>query len=64
MAEKRICSFTGKAIPPGTGSIYVKKNGQVLHFINSKARKNMLKLRRNPSRTEWTDTAHKNKKAK
>ena len=63
MAEKRVCSFTGKIIPPGTGSIYVKKNGQVLHFINSKARKNMLDLGRNPARSEWSDNAHKKKKS-
>ena len=59
MAETKKCSFTGKPIPPGTGMMYVKKTGQVLYFINSKAKKNYLNLNRVPSRTKWTDTARK-----
>ena len=59
MAEPKKCSFTGKPIPPGTGMMYVKKTGQVLYFINSKAKKNYLNLNRVPSRTKWTDTARK-----
>ena len=42
MVETKKCSFTGKPIPPGTGMMYVKKTGQVLYFINSKAKKNKL----------------------
>ena len=56
MAETKKCSFTGKPIPPGTGMMYVKKTGQVLYFINSKAKKNYLNLGRVPARTKWTDT--------
>ena len=61
MAETKKCSFTGKQIPPGTGMMYVKKTGQVLYFINSKAKKNYLNLNRVPSRTKWTDTASKSR---
>jgi len=57
MAETKTCSFTGKQIPPGTGMMYVKKTGQVLYFISSKAKKNYL-LNRVPARTRWTDVAH------
>ncbi|MBE28441.1 MAG: 50S ribosomal protein L24e [Euryarchaeota archaeon] len=57
MAETKTCSFTGKPIPPGTGMIFVKKTGQVLYFINSKAKKNYIKLNRVPARTRWTDVA-------
>ena len=55
MAETKKCSFTGKQIPPGTGLMYVKKPGQVLYFISSKAKKNYLNLNRVPARTRWTD---------
>ena len=61
MAETKKCSFTGKPIPPGTGMMYVKKTGQVLYFINSKAKKNYLNLNRIPDRTKWTDTARKSR---
>jgi large subunit ribosomal protein L24e len=61
MAETKKCSFTGKPIPPGTGMMYVKKTGQVLYFINSKAKKNYLNLNRIPARTKWTDTARKSR---
>jgi len=61
MAETKKCSFTGKPIPPGTGMMYVKKTGQVLYFINSKAKKNYLNLGRVPARTKWTDTARKSR---
>ena len=59
MVETKTCSFTGKPIPPGTGMMYVKKTGQVLYFISSKAKKNFLNLNRVPGRTRWTDTARK-----
>ena len=59
MADTKKCSFTGKQIPPGTGMMYVKKTGQILYFINSKAKKNYLKLNRIPARTKWTDVARK-----
>jgi large subunit ribosomal protein L24e len=61
MVETKKCSFTGKPIPPGTGMMYVKKTGQVLYFINSKAKKNYLNLNRVPARTKWTDTARKSR---
>ena len=45
MAETKTCSFTGKQIPPGTGMMYVKKTGQVLYFISSKAKKNYYEFK-------------------
>ena len=59
MVETKKCSFTGKPIPPGTGMMYVKKTGQVLYFINSKAKKNYIELGRVPARTRRTDVARK-----
>ncbi len=57
MAESRRCSFCGSDIGPGTGMTYVRKNGQVLNFCKSKCRKNMVELRRNPAKVEWTQKA-------
>jgi large subunit ribosomal protein L24e len=58
-----ICSFSGKDIPAGTGIMYVKKDGKVLWFLNSKAEKNYLKLRRKPRNVKWTAEARAQKKA-
>jgi len=54
MVERRICSFCGNEIEPGTGKMYVKKDGTVLYFCKSKCQKNMLKLGRVPRRVRWT----------
>ena len=43
MPERRICSFSHEEIEPGTGIMFVKRDGSVLWFKDSKARKNMLK---------------------
>ncbi len=42
---------------PGTGKLYVKKDGTVLTFDTSKCYKNMIELGRVPRRTEWTRSA-------
>ena len=52
--DQRICSFSGEEIEPGTGMMFIKKDGSVLFFKNSKARKNYLNLRRVPRRVRWT----------
>ena len=54
MVERRICSFCGKEIEPGTGRMYVKKDGTVLYFCSSKCYKNMMELHRVPRRVRWT----------
>ena len=51
MVERRICNFSGEEIEPGTGVMYVKRDGTVLWFKDSKARKNM-KLGRNPRKVK------------
>ncbi|HLD00229.1 MAG TPA: 50S ribosomal protein L24e [Candidatus Nanoarchaeia archaeon] len=48
------CNFSGEKIPPGTGTMYVKKDGKILWFKNSKCLKNYLKLGRKPVATRWT----------
>jgi large subunit ribosomal protein L24e len=58
------CSFSGKEIPPGTGKMYVKKDGTILWFASSKAQKNMMKLGRKANKTRWTEDASAAKKAR
>lgn len=59
MVEKRTCSFCGTDIEPGTGKLFVKKDGTVLHFCKMKCQKNMLNLGRIPRRVEWTKSYSK-----
>ena len=51
MAE---CSYCGNEIKPGTGKMFIKNNGQTLHFCKSKCEKNMLKLGRDARKFKWT----------
>lgn len=55
MPATKSCSFCGKKITPGTGLMYVKKDGTVLYFCSSKCEKNM-DLGRKPEDLEWTET--------
>jgi large subunit ribosomal protein L24e len=60
----KICEFTKKQIPLGKGKMYVKKDGKILHFLDSKAEKNYLKLKRKSRTTKWTKEYHQVKKGK
>ncbi|MDD5501997.1 MAG: 50S ribosomal protein L24e [Candidatus Thermoplasmatota archaeon] len=53
MAEKRVCSFCGEDIEPGTGKMFVRDNATILFFCTHKCQKNMLELKRNPRRVGW-----------
>jgi large subunit ribosomal protein L24e len=54
MVERRVCTFCGGEIEPGTGRMYIKKDGAVFQFCTSKCFKNMVELGRVPRRTTWT----------
>ena len=54
MVEKRNCSFCGEDIEPGTGKMFVKKDGTVYTFCSNKCKKNRIDLGRVPRRTKWT----------
>ncbi len=54
-------SFSGRPIPPGTGLMYVKKDGKILYFLNRKEEKNMIKLGRKPRKVTWTEEHRKEK---
>ncbi len=60
MVEKRTCDYTGEEIEPGTGIMYVRNDGSVLHFVDSKAEKN-YKLGREARDLEWTEDGRRNK---
>ncbi len=48
------CTFCGQSIEPGTGKIYVRKDGRILHFDTMKCEKNLLKLGRRPVDIKWS----------
>ncbi|MCL2785709.1 MAG: 50S ribosomal protein L24e [Methanomassiliicoccaceae archaeon] len=64
MVEKRNCSFCGADIEPGTGKMFVKRDGTVLNFCTSKCYKNMIELKRVPRTTRWTKKFETEKKAR
>ena len=54
MVERRVCTFCGAEIEPGTGSMYIKKDGVIYNFCSSKCHKNLVHMGRVPRRTTWT----------
>lgn len=48
------CSFCGNEIAKGTGLMFVRKDGSILHFCGRKCEKNLLKLGRTARTTRWT----------
>lgn len=59
MVERRVCSFCGNEIEPGTGKMYVKKDATIYLFCSSKCQKNMVVLKRHPRRVRWTKRYNK-----
>jgi len=62
MVIKRQCSFCAREIEPGTGMMFVKRDGTVYHFCTSSCRKQQLHLHRVGHRFKWT-RAHELKRA-
>ena len=54
MPVRRSCSFCGNEIEPGTGKMFIRKDGTVFLFCSHKCQANMLKLGRVPRWTPWT----------
>ncbi|TQD23488.1 50S ribosomal protein L24e [Methanolobus vulcani] len=52
--EQRKCSFCGELLEPGTGKLFVKKDGSIYYFCSSKCEGN-FELGRLPRRTVWTE---------
>lgn len=57
MVADRICSFSGEPIEPGTGIMYVKKNGEVYHYISRKCLREHQGLKRVNRYVPWTQAA-------
>lgn len=64
MVERRVCSFCGNEIEPGTGKIYVKIDGTIFNFCRNKCHKNLIELKRIPRRTRWTQSYVREKSTK
>ncbi len=47
------CSFCSTELKPGTGMMYVKKEGTALFFCSRKCKINMVELGRNPAGRKW-----------
>jgi len=51
------CSFCGSAIEPGTGKMYIRKDGTVFHFDSAKCQRNQVQLGRVNRHVRWTGAA-------
>lgn len=60
----RECNFCGTDIEPGTGMVYIRRDGAVINFCSKKCRVNMVKLKRVPRKTRWTREYHNLKSIK
>ncbi len=58
MVETYVCSFCGEQIEPGTGKMYVRRDGTIFYFCSTKCQNN-YSLRRVPRRVEWTAAGRK-----
>src|SRR5438094_7630935 len=54
MPTRRSCSFCGNEIEPGTGKMFIRKDGTVFLFCSHKCQSNLLHLGRVPRWTPWT----------
>ncbi|MGI0150784.1 MAG: 50S ribosomal protein L24e, partial [Thermoplasmata archaeon] len=54
MVIKRQCSFCAGEIEPGTGLMFVKRDGSVFHFCSGSCRKQQMILGRVGHRVRWT----------
>lgn len=58
MPTTRTCDFSGDDIEPGTGIMYVRNDGTVLHFKDSKCEKNYF-MGREARSLEWTEAGRR-----
>ncbi len=48
------CTFCGHDIFHGREKIFVSRKGEIFYFCSKKCEKNLLKLKRKPRKTRWT----------
>lgn len=63
MVDRRDCAFCGNPIEPGTGKLYVRRDGTRYNFCSGKCQKQLLVLKHVPRRVKWTATFQKGGKA-
>ena len=56
------CHFCGIEVPKGTLKIFVYTSGKIANFCSRKCEKNLLKLKRKPLETRWTEAYRKEHK--
>ncbi len=54
MPITRTCAFCGNDIEPGTGKMFIRRDGTIHFFCSSKCERNLLGLGRQPRWTRWT----------
>jgi len=54
MVDRHTCSFCGQDIEPGTGKLYIKKDGTKYHFCSAKCQRNQVDLKRVNRNVKWT----------
>ena len=58
MVDVYTCSYCGKQMEPGTGKLFVRKDGSLFYFCSSKCQSN-YNLGRIPRRVAWTAAGRK-----
>ncbi len=58
MVEMRTCSFCGTGMEPGTGKMFIRRDGTIYYFCSTKCEKN-YRLGRVPRRLAWTRAGRK-----
>lgn len=57
------CTFCGHELKPGTGKMYIKKDGKVLYFCSRTCEKHMITFGRKSSKQKWITKKQEHKKA-
>lgn len=52
--EQRVCSFCGQPIEPGSGTMFIKKDGSVYYFDKRRCEVSLLKFGRMARKFKWT----------
>lgn len=58
MVDMYTCTFCGEGLEPGTGKMFVRRDGSIYYFCSTKCQNN-YKLGRAPRRIAWTKAGRK-----
>ena len=61
VVKTKVCSFSEYKIYPGHGSLFIRKDGQPMNFINHKVTRLYLNKKK-PARIEWCTAWRRNNK--